>query len=177
MTLQVFVFCGAALGKLGTVAFHFGSKQIGDFLETFKNVALAASAQNTLLEFYLHTPHPWMPNCPSLLPFTQLTNLVIEFSCSDGCSSTVDDDIIVDLARTMPKLQNLALDDKPCSGIHTGVTTKGFVALTHHCPELYTLRVHFQVASLTAPLVSGGILPNARPIAPWRDRPDPYYFT
>ena len=162
------VFRGATLGKLETVTFHFGSGQIGDFLETFERVALAASIQNTLSEFCFHTSRTWIPNYPCLLPFTQLTNLVIEFSCGDGCSSTVDDDIVVELARTMPKLDSLALGDEPCSEIHTGVTIKGLVALAHHCPDLYTLRVHFQVASLAAPPASGAIL-HAGPTALRRD--------
>ena len=159
----------AELGKLETATFHSGSEQLGNFLETFQRVALAASAQNTLSEFYFHTSRSWNPNYPSLHPFTQLTSLVIESSCSDGCSSTVDDDVIVDLARTMPKLENLALCDDPCDRIRTGVTAKGLVALAHHCPDLYSLQIHFQVASLSTPPANGGITSNGRPTALRRD--------
>jgi len=64
------VFYKAALGKLETVAFHSESEQIGDFLEAFERVVLAASAQDTLSECYFHTPHSWNPNYSPLLPFT-----------------------------------------------------------------------------------------------------------
>jgi len=69
----------------------------------------------------------------------------------------------------MPKLRILALGDKPCSEIRAGVTVKGLVALADYCPGLYTLRVHFQVASLATPPASGGIPPNPGPTALRRD--------
>jgi len=145
------VFHGATFGRLESVTFSSGSAQIGDFLEAFERVALAASTQNTLTEFCLYASCSWHPNYLSLLPFTQLTTLFIEFLCDDGCVSTVDDDVITNLARTMPKLETLRLGDDPCHLIPTGVTVKGLVALSHHCQDLSTLRVHFQVASLSAP--------------------------
>ena len=140
------VFRGATLGKLETIEFRSGSEQIGNFLKEFARVA---SAQNTLSEFSLYTSCLWNPNYSSLLPFTQLTKLCIESSCDDGCSSTVDDDSIADLARAMPKLKRLALGDVPCGEIHTGVTAKALVALAHHCLGLSTLRIHFRVVSLS----------------------------
>jgi len=160
------VFHGATLGKLETVAFHSGSEQIGDFLEEFKRVALATSTQNTLSEFYLYTSCSWNPSYSSLLPFTQLTFLLVESSCDDGCSSAVDDNIIVDLARAMPKLKSLELGDAPCSEIPTGVTAKGLIALAHHCPDLSTLRVHFQVDSLSDPPAIDGVTSNASSATP-----------
>ena len=51
----------------------------------------------------------------------------------------------------MPKLRFLRLGGTPCRDIPIGVTVEGLVALAHHCPDLSTLRVHFQVASLSAP--------------------------
>ena len=143
-------FPGATLGKLETITFHFEFEQIGDFLEEFRNVALATRIQNALAGFSLSTSRSWIPNYSSLLPFTQPTHLLIEFSCDDGCSSTVDDDIITALARAMPRLQSLELGNPPCSEIPTGVTVKGLTALAHHCPDLSTLRVHFKwIASVT----------------------------
>ena len=142
------MFHGATLGKLEAVTLFPGSEQIGDILETFERNALAMSAQNTLMGFYLYTTCSWSPNYSSLLPFTQLTGLIIGFSCDGGCSSTVDDDIITNLARTMPKLETLQLGGPPCREIPTGVTAKGLVILANHCPDLSTLRIHFQVASL-----------------------------
>jgi hypothetical protein len=90
------MFHGATLGKLEAVEFHSGSEQISDFLETFERIALAAFAHNTISRFRLYTSCSWNPNYSSLLTFTQLTELIIEFSCSGGCSSRVDDDIIMD---------------------------------------------------------------------------------
>ena len=63
----------------------------------------------------------------------------------------MDDDIIMNLARTTPKLKNLQLGDVPCRKIPIGVTVEGFVVLASHCPDLTTLRIHFQVTSLCAP--------------------------
>ena len=74
--------------------------------------------------------------------------LEIEFSCHNpGCSSTVDDDIVTSLARAMPKLEILRLDNAPCSAL-AGVTLKGLVALACHCSQLSKLRIHVQAGEL-----------------------------
>jgi len=159
------MFYGAKLERLESVAFHSRfysrSEQTGDFLGAFERVALAASAQNTLSKFTIRTAWSWNPIYSSLLPFTQMTYLEIRFSCIDGCSSSVDDNIITDLARAMPKLENLLLGGGPCRFIQTGVTINGLVVLAHRCPNLSALRIHFQVASLTAPPAAASISPNA----------------
>ena len=150
---------GATLGKLESVTFSPESERLGDFLEAFERVALATSAQKTLSEFCLFTLHSWRPNYYSLLPFIHLTILVIESSCDDGCSSNTDDDVITNLARTMPKLKTLQLGDTPCQP--TGVTAKGLVVLSQRCLDLATLRIHFQVDSLSAPPTIGGMASNS----------------
>jgi hypothetical protein len=163
------MFHGATLAKLESVKFFSESEQIGDPLEAFERVALAASVQNTLSAFEFYASRPWNPKYSSLLPFTQLTDLIIEFPCDGDCSSNVDDDIIINLARTMPKLETLQLGGAPCRQIPTGVTAKGLVALAHHCPDLFALRVHFQVASLSAPSAIAGMTSNSGSTAPRRD--------
>ena len=70
----------------------------------------------------------------------------------------MDDNIITDLARAMPKLEILRLGDSPCDGIPIGVIAKGFVALADHCLDLSTLCIHFQVASLSAPAAIDGMI-------------------
>ena len=141
----------ATLGKLESVTFDSSSEQVGDPLEAFEKAAHAASAQNTLSRICIHTSHPWNPNYSSLLPYTQVACLAIVFPCHVRCSSTVDDEVIINLARAMPKLKILRLGDRPCGKSPTGVTVKGLVVLAYHCPHLSTLRVHFRVASLSAP--------------------------
>jgi hypothetical protein len=152
-------FRGATLGKLASVALHSEAKPFGDFLEAFESVALTTSIPATLSTFSFYTPCPWRPNYRSLLPFTQLKELDIDFSCEFGCSSTVDDDIITDIARAMPRITALRLGGDPCQ-TPTGVTTKGLATLAHYCLHLSTLRIHFQVASLDPPtipwVISGG---------------------
>ena len=112
---RIQVFHGAAFERLETVMFNYPrSEQIGD-LETFERATLATSIQNTLSEFYLFTWCSWNPNYSSLLPFTKLTTLVVEFSCGADCSSRVDEEIIMNLAWAMPKLEILQLGDQPCS--------------------------------------------------------------
>jgi len=149
------LFQGATFGKLESVTFHPRSEEIGDFLGAFERVALSSSMQNTLSRFHVSAPYPWNPNYSSLLPFTQLVNLNIGFSCEDGCASRVDDDMIIDLSRAMPKLQLLKLGYEPCRESTTGVTAKGLLALALHCPNLYYLNIHFQVAGLIAPPPAG----------------------
>ena len=163
------MFHGATLGKLETVVFIFESKQIGDFLGTFERVALATSTQNTLSLFRLLTSRSWNPTFSSLLSFTQMRDLYIGFNCVGGCSSTVDDGIIINLARAMPKLEALMLGNRPCRRIPTGVTAKGLVALAHHCPNLSILRVHIKAASITTPPTTIGITPNVEPSTLRRD--------
>ena len=142
-------FRGATFGKLISVAFHCRSSSISDFLKAFESVALTTSIPTTLsmFMFYPSTLCSWKPNYCSLLPFTQLKKLVIGFSCRPNCSSTIDDDIMTDLARAMPKLEILRFGNSPCQA-PTGVTAKGLATLAYYCPRLSDLCVHFQVAGL-----------------------------
>lgn len=143
-------FRGASFGKLAMVSISPESNSIDNLLGAFETVALTTSIPATLSTFKFYTWHPWRPVYRSLLPFTQLENLVIEFSCQLGCSSTIDDDIVIDLAQAMPKLEFLQFGDRPCE-TPGGVTVKGLAALAHHCPRLFDLTIHFQVASLDPP--------------------------
>jgi len=161
------VFHGATFGKLESIMFFLQSEQIGDFLGAFERVALSSSVQNTLSTFYLSTLYSWNPKYSSLLPFTQLVCLVIQFSCDGGCSSTVDDDTVISLSRAMPKLESLELGNTPCGQITGGITTKGLLALARQCPNLYTLCAHLRVASLSEPPVVPGMVRNAGPVASW----------
>ena len=163
------LFHGATFGKLESVFFYPRSEQIGDFLEAFERAALSSSVQNTLSKFYILALRPWNPTYSSLLPFTQLVDLEIECPCYNGCSSRVDDDIVINLSRAMPKLKRLRLGDTPCRQPTTGVTAKGLMALAHHCKDLSLLRVHFQVASLGVPLAGPGVTPNAESTVSWTD--------
>jgi hypothetical protein len=160
-------FRGATFGRLDSIIFRPKSEstQIAGFLEAFESVGLTTST--TLSTFKFYTPRPWRPNYRSLLPFTQLRELEIEFSCDGGCSSTIDDDIITDMARVMPKLEILLLGTEPCQTA-TGVTAKGLAVLAYYCPNLSNLRIHLRVDSLsTLPAISG--TPRVRTAAPRRD--------
>ena len=140
---------GATLGRLKRVAFYCNSASTPttDFLDEFKRVALSTSSQDTLLSLAFRTSQSWNPNYSSLLVFKQLTELSIEFSCQDGCSSRVDDDLIASLTEAMPKLETLQLGRPPCQAA-TGITLKGLVTLARHCPQLSELCVHFQALDL-----------------------------
>ena len=163
------LFHGATFGKLKSVFLCPRPDQIDDFSGAFKRAALSSSLQNTLSRFYIPAQRPWNPTYSSLLPFTQLVDLEIGFSCDGGCSSRVDDDIVIGLSRAMPKLKYLALGDAPCGRSTTGITTKGLLTLAHHCPKLWSLRVHLQVASLSEPSRIPGMVRNAGPAASWTD--------
>ena len=76
--------------------------------------------------------------------------------------------MIIDISRAMPKLGELRLGDEPCGdNLIAGVTAKGFMALGLHCPDLWYLRIHFQVNSLHGPPESPGVIRNAEPTTPW----------
>lgn len=158
---------GATLNKLVAATFYSRSEQIGSFLEEFENIAPATSAETKLSKFRLYASRPWSPNYSSLLRFTHLSDLVIEFPCGDTCSSKVDDDVVTDLARAMPKLVILRLGDEPCRKPPTGVTIKGLVALAHYCSDLWNLRIHLRLARLRDPPAIW--VPNPGPTAPMRD--------
>ena len=104
------MFHGATFGKLKAVTFSPKSESIGDFLEAFGRAALVTSIQNTLTQFHLYASCSQNQNYSPLLLFTQLTEVITEFSCIDGCSSRVDDDIIISLARAVPKLNRISSD-------------------------------------------------------------------
>ena len=143
-------FRQASLGRLAMVTVRPISESIGDFLGAFESVAVTTTIPVTLSTFEFITDRPWTPSYRSLLPFTQLTYLVVESSCKPSCTSTIDDDTIADLARAIPKLETLHLGGRPCE-TPAGVTVKGLAALAHYCPHLSDLVIHFQVASLDPP--------------------------
>ena len=163
------LFHGATFGKLKSITFIPEPEQIGDFLGAFKRAALSSSVQNVLSEFCLLVSCSWNPDYFSLLPFTQMVDLQIAFSCDGGCSSTVDDDAVINLSRAMPKLKVLRLCSHPCRQFTTGVTAKGLVALAHNCQNLSFLCIHFQVASLSDSPPSPRMTPNAESTASWTD--------
>jgi len=140
-------FRGATFEKLESVTLYSESEKIDDPLGTFESVALAASLQNTLSEFRFDTSRSWNPNYSSLLSFHQLKDVMIVFACKISCSSRVDDDIIMSMARAMPKLETLQLGDPPCH-IPAGITVNGLVGLARLCPRLSELCIHFQAATL-----------------------------
>jgi hypothetical protein len=146
-------FRGATLEKLNSVTFRTTSGP-GDFLEEFQSVALTSSIQNTLSTFCFYTSHSWNPNYSYLLAFEQLTELKIEFSCHDSCSSRVDDGVIIILTQAMPKLEILWLGEAPC-GTPTGVTFNGLITLACRCPQLAELCIHFRANSLVEATTSG----------------------
>ena len=160
-------FHRATFGGLTSVTFESESEPISDFLEAFESVAFTTSTPATLSAFRFYTSRLWRPNYRSLLPFTQLKDLQIQFSCGGGCSSTIDDDTIADIARAMPKLQTLHLGNGPCQ-IPTGVTVKGLATLAYYCPHLSSLSIHFQVASLGPPAITG-VTPSGEPAIPRED--------
>ena len=163
------LFHRAGLGKLESVTFSLRSEQIGDFLGAFKWAAFSSSIQNTLSKLHLNASCPWNPDYSSLLPFTQLVDLIIGSPCGRECSSTVDDDVIISLSRAMPKLKVLQLANPPCSQFTTGVTVKGLAALAHHCPDLSRLCIHFQVASLSVPPATPRVARSSESTASWTD--------
>ena len=142
-------FLGASLGKLVSLTFRCESRLTG-LLEAFKQATVATSIPTTLLTFHLCTTRPWRPNYRSLLPFTHLTKLDIEFPCVSNCSSTIDDDSITELAQALHELEFLYLGGRPCEA-SAGVTAKGLSALAYYCPHLRHLRIHFQIATLDPP--------------------------
>ena len=143
-------FHGASLGRLALLVFRSESESIGRFLDAFGRVAFTNSISVTLSTLLFCTSRSWKPNYRSLLPFTHLTRLDIESSCTPSCSSTIDDDTVADLAQAMSKLEFLRLGGQPCE-TPTGVTTKGLSALAYHCPHLSQLCIHFQLATLDPP--------------------------
>ena len=142
-------FRGAEIGKLKSIYFRpmLESIPLGGFLEEFQSIALSTSLQSSLSELKICASRLWTPNYSCLLGFNQMTKLEIHFCCRSGCSSTVDDDTIINLAQAMPGLESLWLGEQPC-GTVTGVTFKGLVVLASRCLQLSELRIHFQANSL-----------------------------
>jgi hypothetical protein len=148
-------FHGTTLSKLTEVTFNPKCNQIGNLLESFESVALATSAAATISQFRVYTSCSWDPGYRSLLAFRQLKELVIEFSCHHGCSSRIDDDIVITLAQAMPKLETLQIGGAPCH-VPSNVTIHGLIAFAHHCLDLSRLRIHFQTDSLIVALANEG---------------------
>ena len=96
-------FPGATLEKLEAAVsvFQIDSNRMGDFFGMLESVA----------EFKPYISSSRNSNYSTLLPFTKLREVEIEFSCKGGCISRVDDDVIVCLARGMPELEILQLEN------------------------------------------------------------------
>ena len=161
-------FRGVTFSKLTEVTFHAKCQQVGAFLEAFEQLALATSASAGLSCFSFHTFLAWNPSYYSLLAFKQLKELNLEFSCHGGCSSSIDDEILVTLAQAMPKLKILQLGKAPCQ-VPGGVTIHGLIALSHHCRDISKLRVHFRTNNLIEALnvASGAPQSPQESCLPW----------
>ena len=157
---------GATFGKLEFVSFDLRYGPNSNFLEAFKDAALSSSIQNTLWTICLSMECSWDPSYSSLLPFTQLVHLNIFPPCDENCSR-VDDNIVIDLSRAMPQLETLRLGFGPCHSFTGGVTAKGLMALARNCPNLSSLCIHFQVASLRDPPTGLETTRNAGCSASW----------
>ena len=142
---------GMSFSKLTEVTFHAECQQVGAFLEAFEDFAIATSASAVLAGFEFYTSCPWNPNYRSLLGFKQLKVLILEFSCRDGCSSSIDDETLITLVQAILKQVTLKLGRAPCQ-VSGGVTIHGLIALAHHCRDISKLRVHFRTNSLTEAL-------------------------
>lgn len=151
-------FRGARLESLDSASFRSESRQIGDFLGKFANVAETTPALTKISVFTFITSRSWNPSYRSLLSFTRMEELTIGFSCTGGCSSNVDDSVIVDLARAMPNLKILKLGNKPCR-TRAGVTIKGLIGLARGCSHLSELRIHFQTGSFNDTAISAQTAP------------------
>ena len=160
-------FHSATLDKLEMASIHSRCEKIGDFLEAFERVALATSAQNKLSDFRFYTSRSWNPNYSCLLSFNQLQKVEIWFSCEGGCSSKIDDDIIISLAQAMPKLELLLLGKAPCA-TPTGITAKGLIGLARLCPRLSKLRIHFKASSLVEATTNAATLTPSAGELVWR---------
>lgn len=147
-------FHRTAPSKLIEASFHAECDRIGDFLEAFE--AAFSSSASALLRFMFFTSSSWDPRYYALLSFKQLNELIIEFSCQNGCSSSVDDETLTTLAQAMPKLEILQLGKTPCQA-PSNVTVQGLIALARHCSGLSKLRIHFQTDSLVAALANEAI--------------------
>ena len=97
--------------KLEAVYSTSRSERIGDFLEELKNATLTTSVPITPDELMAHTLRSRVPSYPSLLPFVQLKDLLIGFACDNVCSEV--DNIVMDLAREMRRLEILRLGGAP----------------------------------------------------------------
>ena len=104
-----------------------------------------------------------------LSPSIRTDGRLIPSSCDNRCSSRVDDDIVINLSWAMLKLKYLRLGDDVCPQSTTCVAVKGLVALAHYCPNLSTLRVYFQVDSLSNQPAGPSMAPNAEFTASWKD--------
>jgi hypothetical protein len=80
---------------------------------------------------------------------------MIEFSCHNGCSSRVDDDIIISLAWAMPKLEILRLGGAPCRNLN-GRHNQGTHRAGLGCLRLSKLRIHFEATSLVQAATGAG---------------------
>ena len=156
------LFHGATLGKLESVSYP-RFKQIRDFLGAFERAALSSSVLNTLSEFYLFTSCSWNPDYTSLLPFMQMVDLYITSSCDGGCSPRMDDDIVINLPRTMPKLEALKLGgDQVHHRCHDKGTRSPGLPLPEPLHPSYTLS---SGQAISAPPASPRMTPNAEPTA------------
>jgi len=145
-------FHGSTLSRLTDVTFQAECSGVDDFLEVFKDFALATSASSVLSHFQFHTYRSWNPNYHSLLGFKQLKELVLDFSCLNTCSP-MDDETLIPLAQEMPNLEILRVGQFLLCDTPGGVTIRGLIALARYCPGLSSLCIHFQAESLAlAPL-------------------------
>lgn len=121
--------------------------EVAQFMEAFKLTADECRLQERLQEFRVRSKVEFRIS-PEIIAWTfsfkNLTSLKVLSECSSSVCRTFDltDGNIDLLTRAMPRLQTLAIGETPC-GIPSQITFKSLYAISHRCPGLTTLQIHF----------------------------------
>ena len=87
----------------------------------------------------------------SVFPLERLTTLNLLPRCIEGrCGVQLEDSIICELAKALPRLKSLKLGGVPCKVFTPNVTIESLAALSTNCVDLDFLQLHFDANKLVS---------------------------
>lgn len=132
---------------------------VEQFMEAFQLTIAQCQMQEILQEFSVRSPQEFKIS-PGIIActfsFKNLTSLEILSDCEPGICQTFDitDRHIELLTKAMPRLESLTIGGAPCN-LHSQITFKSLYTISHRCPRLSTLQIHFNAALFVSGVETG----------------------
>ena len=146
---------------LTSIFVECSGSDVTQFMEAFQLILAGCGMHERLQEFRVRSQAEFRIT-PQIMartfPFKNLTSLKVLSECSPTVCQTFDltDHDIDLLTKAMPSLESLAIGEEPC-GVPSQIAFKSLYTISHRCPRLTTLQIHFNPALFVTGVDTGSV--------------------